>query len=228
LDSPHHHYFSAPISLSLPPPPPRPRSPPFPRPEAVAGLPLLAAAMLQNFDDLYASFAEIARFDTLAQSLQTGPKLKDCFIGIEAAEYLNNLHKFQIPGIQRPIKEALLPAMGGMPFGLKSVIKTTLDIWRAAKIRPVFVFSGMDLVTNEKSFSASEAAVRANTQAWSLYDNGRADEAVEAFSNSASVTAEDLFRYLQAILREEGIQFVVAPYGAWAQVSLTHLPRLRL
>jgi hypothetical protein len=178
--------------------------------------------MIQNFDDLYASFAEVQRFDALADGSN------QFNVGIEAAEFLSKLHKFPVPGINRPVKEALLPAMGGTPLGLKAVIKTAIGIWRAAKITPIFVFSGLDVGRKDATFAQAEASVRANASAWSLYDSGRADEAVEAFSNSGSVTSEDLFRYLQTILREEDVRYQVAPYTAWAQVrSTTSCPNQR-
>ncbi|KAI9816836.1 MAG: hypothetical protein M1827_001481 [Pycnora praestabilis] len=139
--------------------------------------------------------------------------LKDAAIGIEAAHYLDRLLK------NPPSKEPLLSALGGFPFALKTVIETELEALRAAGITPTFVFSGLEIAKKDKSATSLSGASRANTQAWELYDQHEAVQAVETFGNSGSVKAESLFRFLQKILREHNIDFMVAPYSAWAELA---------
>ena len=165
--------------------------------------------MIRNFDEWSASLVEMTAMNELSGGV----------VGIEATDYLSRLPKLPVPDVNRPIKEALLTALGGVPFGLKFVIKTTISVWKRNGITPFFVFSGLDVGKRDTSFVTSEDAARTNAEAWALYDNHQAEAAVEMFSNSGSVTPEDLFRYLQTILKEEGVGFHVAPYGSWPQVS---------
>jgi hypothetical protein len=171
--------------------------------------------MAQSFEAWTASLAEMARIDTLRGSV----------IGLEAAEFLDRLDDFSIPEIQRPIKEALLPALGGLPFGLKSAIRFAIKAFTDHGITPFFVFSGMnidDSDNRENTFAASNLSANTIHQAWELYQNGDNTGTVDLFKKSGAVTPKHLFRYFQSILREEGIGFIVAPYGAWAQVGFPH------
>jgi hypothetical protein len=45
------------------------------------------------------------------------------------------------------------------------------------------------------------------------------DDAARILTTVDYVTPEDLYRALQAILVENKLPFMVAPYSAWAQVS---------
>lgn len=164
--------------------------------------------MIKQFEEWSTHLAEAAPFEQLTGSVA----------GIEAADYLRSLPKATIPTIDRPIKEVLVPALGPTPFGLKSAIKASINVWRQKGIEPLFVFSGLEVGKREAAFAASEEAARINANAWNLYYNNDADASVTAFGKSDAVTPESLFRYLQVVLREENVDFLVAPYGAWAQV----------
>lgn len=167
--------------------------------------------MIRQFEEWTAALAEVAPMHQLRGST----------IGIEAADYINRLHQFPVPNIDRPIKESLVPALGPIPFGLRSVVRNTIAVWRSYDIKPVFIFSGLDVGKRDTSFTASEEAARINSQAWSLYYSNDASTSVNTFGKSEAVIPEDLFRYLQKVLREEGIDWLVAPYGAWPQVCAT-------
>jgi hypothetical protein len=168
--------------------------------------------MAQNLEQWTASMAEMAAMQTLAGAT----------IGIEASQFLEHLADLSVPRIQRPIKEALLPALGGLPFGLKSVIHESLKAFAECAITPFFVFSGMaidDSDSKEFTFTASTQSAVIVQEAWDLYQRGDTSS-VQVFQKAASVTAKH-FRYLQAILREHGIGFLIAPYGAPAQVRIS-------
>jgi hypothetical protein len=139
-------------------------------------------------------------------------------VGIEAAEYLTRIQEFKLPagqnaGIQ---PEPLLPALGGLPFSLARVVNHQLDALARHGIKPVFVFSGLNLLKDD--FTTSEQAARKLDDAWKYYDSNNATAAVEAFKASHAIKATDLFRFLQTILRNRDIQWIVAPYTATAQV----------
>ncbi|KIW03801.1 uncharacterized protein PV09_05102 [Verruconis gallopava] len=164
--------------------------------------------MITQFAEWSANIAETAALSTLSGSS----------IGIEAAEYLNRIQDFKLPpsqtaGVQ---PEPLLPALGGVPFGLARVVRIHLEIWRRHGIKPVFVFSGLNLIKDD--FEPSEQAARKLEEAWRFYDANNALAAVETFKTSGAVKAHDLYRFLQTILREENIAWMVAPYMASAQL----------
>jgi len=169
--------------------------------------------MIRQFDEWTASLAEYGPLENLRGSV----------VGIEAADYINRLQKFPVPNIDRPIKESLVPALGPIPFGLRSVVRNTIAVWKTHGIIPIFVFSGLDVGKRDTSFQGSEAAARINNEAWSLYYSNDASTSVNTFGKSEAVAPEDLFRYLQKTLREEAVDFLVAPYGAWAQASYCSL-----
>lgn len=139
--------------------------------------------------------------------------LKDTTLGIEAAHYLDRL--LSTP----PSKEPLLSALGGFPFALKTSIEHELEMMSSFGIRPVFVFSGLDCAVKEKPMRQLREASRLNSQAWELYNQHRAIQAVDAFGNSGSVKPDGLFRFLQRILQANKVEFLVAPYSACAQLA---------
>jgi hypothetical protein len=168
--------------------------------------------MITQFKEWSENLQENAAFSSIAGST----------IGIEAAEYLNRIQEFRLPrdktaGVQ---PEPLLPALGGVPFGLARVVRIHLEIWRRYNIKPIFVFSGLNLLKD--SFAESEQASRRLAEAWTYYDANNAALAVETFKESKAVKATDLFRFLQTILRENSVAWMVAPYTASAQVSCEH------
>ncbi|EON70012.1 hypothetical protein W97_09278 [Coniosporium apollinis CBS 100218] len=144
-------------------------------------------------------------------------QLSGAVVAIEAADYLNSL-------IRNPNTiEALLPALGGLPFSLRGYVLKDVSILRSHGINPVFVFSGLDVGKDDNkrdaAFRASDEAARIHASAWLQYDQHKPEEAVKTFKESAVVKPEDLFRYLQKILREAGVPFKVAPYSALAQLA---------
>lgn len=101
--------------------------------------------------------------------------LKDSVIGVEADHYLLRLLT------TAPSKEPLVTALGGFPFGLRCAVEGDIDDFRKAGIKPIFIFSGLKIVRNEKPFSVNDDGPAKRSQAWDLYDKGLASEAVEAF-----------------------------------------------
>jgi hypothetical protein len=171
---------------------------------------LTIAAMIHQFEEWSANLAEQSSMENL----------KDSVVGIEATEYLNRLSKMGWPELNRTPQEALLPALGGVPFGLKHIIKHHISVWRKYGITPIFVFNGLDIGNGNPSSNASEERVRVAESAWTQYASGNAASTVQIFGDSNLVTAKDLYRFLQTILQEQDVEFMVAPYCAWAQVGV--------
>ncbi|KAF3930657.1 hypothetical protein ABW19_dt0206960 [Dactylella cylindrospora] len=174
---------------------------PAPAPKAVT-TPLSIGGSVRNFDAWSTN-----RLQNLPLSV-----LKDTVIGVDAGNYLKKI--IDGPGT----KEPLVPALGGFPFSLKSKIEDDLAEWHQAGIKPLFVFSGIQPLRTDKVSAVADMTAKNRSNAWALYDGGHAKEAVEAFGDSGILQPQEIYRYLRKILRENGIDFQVAPYAAWAQL----------
>ncbi|KAK4870601.1 hypothetical protein LT330_004949 [Penicillium expansum] len=177
--------------------------------------------------------------------------LKGAAIGIDASHYINQ-HL-----VNQSTREALLGALGGFPFALRTNIEKELQTFKNLGVATIFVFNGLEF--GKKEHRAQPAASRSFEQAWDLYDQQQADQVVDAFSSAGMIThypylnlspvtdpwgfyryywaqgsfltsadttgpsgtppPETLFKFLQRILTQNGVDFIVAPYSAAAQLS---------
>ncbi|KAJ9352489.1 hypothetical protein DTO280E4_7828 [Paecilomyces variotii] len=139
--------------------------------------------------------------------------LKGAVIGIDASHYIHlHLH-------HHTTREPLLIALGGFPFALKGNIERELQIFKNLGIALVFVFNGLDWGKRDQRPQVQAESARAFDQAWELYDQQQADQVVDAFSSAGTLKPEALYRFLQRILHQNGVDFLVAPYSAAAQLS---------
>jgi hypothetical protein len=184
---------------------------------------------------------------TRAQSLPLSA-LKGAIVGIDASHYINQ-HL-----INQSTREALLGALGGFPFALRTNIEKELQTFKSLSVACIFVFNGLDF--GKKEQRPQPTSPRSFEQAWDLYDQQQADQVVDAFSSAGMISyyssffpigspsfspihwtrpsipttadpkqppgtppPETLFKFLQRILTQNGVEFMVAPYSAAAQVS---------
>ncbi|KAL1980154.1 hypothetical protein VTN96DRAFT_4585 [Rasamsonia emersonii] len=139
--------------------------------------------------------------------------LKGAVVGVDASHYIyQHLH-------HHSTREPLLIALGGFPFALKANIERELQTYKNLGITLVFVFNGLDFGRRDPQPQARAESARAFEQAWELYDQQQADQVVDAFSNAGTPKPEELYRFLQRILFENGVAFMVAPYSAAAQLA---------
>jgi hypothetical protein len=69
-----------------------------------------------------------------------------------------------------PSHEPLLAALGGDPIGLKQHIETELNRWKDNRMRPIFVFDGLNVVgRDEIILEGAKAALDKTSHAWDLY-----------------------------------------------------------
>lgn len=159
--------------------------------------------MIRDFEAWNANIGELSELQ----------ELSGCKVAIEAAHYLQ--HRI----LSHPrAREPLVPALGGLPFGMKQYIEEDLNTFESLEIEPWFVFSGLDITKPDDRFQQKQREASVNTMAWNLYDGNQAEASVAKFGESTYVTPEDLFRFLQSILIERRVHFQTAPYSAWAQV----------
>ncbi|CAI7675586.1 unnamed protein product [Penicillium manginii] len=138
--------------------------------------------------------------------------LKGAVVGIDASHFIEQ-HLINVS-----TREALLGALGGFPFALRSNIEKELQTFKNLGVGCVFVFNGLEFGKKDH-LAATQPASRSYDQAWELYDQQQADRVVDAFSNAGTPPPETLYRFLQRILKQNGVSFMVAPYSAAAQLS---------
>lgn len=107
-------------------------------------------------------------------------QFRDLRIAVDAEEYLNVLLT------QTLTREPLLPALGGLPLALQKHVDGDLAGFKDAGIEPVFVFNGLDVASKDRTMIGREAKKAAATlnEAWSIYDQGRGDDAVTSFGKA--------------------------------------------
>lgn len=109
-------------------------------------------------------------------------QLKDKRLVIDAEDFLETILTSQAT------REPLLPALGGLPFALKKHVDAYIANFKQADITPTFVFNGLDLSCKDRATISRESkqAARSLDEAWSLYSQSRADEAVAEFGKSCT------------------------------------------
>jgi hypothetical protein len=106
-------------------------------------------------------------------------ELRGSRVAIEAAHYLKTriLNPPEGP-------EPLVPALGGLPLGLKRHVDDDLNQFAKYQIEPFFVFSGLDLARPENPFRERQEGAVVNANAWSMYDSHEAQQSVMRFGES--------------------------------------------
>lgn len=116
----------------------------------------------------------------------SGPidQLKGKRLIVEAENFLDILLTSQ------PTREPLLPALGGLPFALKKHLDAHLANFEEAGITPTFVFNGLEYACQDRNSVSRESRTAAQSlnEAWSLYSQSKADDAVAEFGKSCMLT----------------------------------------
>ncbi|KAK6441843.1 hypothetical protein LTR95_001922 [Oleoguttula sp. CCFEE 5521] len=159
------------------------------------------------------AFKEWATHDGVTVS-GTIDQLRDKRVAIDAEDWLNTLLTAQTT------REPLLPALGGLPFALKKHVNEHLEGFRSAGITPTFVFNGLDLACRDRAAIAKESRIAAASldEAWRLYGESKADDAVAEFGKSCTYGTYHILRWLRSYLHTEGVRIQIAPTAAAAQV----------
>lgn len=87
-----------------------------------------------------------------------------------------------------------------------------------AGVKPVFVFNGLSPRDFERPFTMDEHKTTRRGQAWENYEQGRVPQAQQGFADSAPVIPADVMRIVHRLFKQRSVEFVVAPYLAWAQL----------
>lgn len=126
------------------------------------------------------AFKDWLKGEGLVHSGDVKQIFEDTIIGFEADDYLNSI----LTNVAT--REPLLPALGGLPFALQLHVDTDLDRFEAAGIKPYFIFNGLDTACRDRKSILNESSKAAKTlhDAWTVYDQGRGDDAVLAFGKA--------------------------------------------
>lgn len=116
-------------------------------------------------------------------------------------------------------KEPLVAALGGQPLALISHIENDLRALERARIKPVFVLTGLPPSKKARPFSYEDPRPAQRARAWEAYEKGNVDLAHQHLSASNSLFQPDLFRSILRAFRHRNVEFLVAPYLALGQVS---------
>ncbi|KAJ7654581.1 XPG I-region protein [Mycena polygramma] len=142
--------------------------------------------------------------------------LSDSRLGIDASYYLQQLTD------NPPSREPLLAATGGLPLALTQRIEADLRTLEKLRIKPVFVFPGLTPNRRWKAQPGPAAehteACRDRRDAWAKYEAGQEDAATRLFEGRSAFQQWDLWRMVLRIFRHRNVEFIVAPYVAWAQL----------
>lgn len=123
-------------------------------------------------------------FAATERIITSGPldQLKGKRVVVDAEDFLETVLTSQIS------REPLLPALGGLPFALRKHVDAYIANFNENNISPTFIFNGLDLACKDRSTIArdSRLAARSLDEAWNLYSQSRADEAVAEFGKSCT------------------------------------------
>ena len=152
---------------------------------------------------------ERKHFQTLPLSV-----LSDSRLGIDASYYLQLLMD------NPPSREPLLAATGGLPLALIQRIESDLRALEKLRIKPVFVFPGLLPNKRWKPHHHTEhvEACRDRRDAWTRYEQGQEEAATKLFEGRSNFAQWDLWRMVLRIFKHRNVEFLIAPYLAWAQV----------
>ncbi|KAF7727595.1 hypothetical protein EC973_007356 [Apophysomyces ossiformis] len=139
-------------------------------------------------------------------------QMRDARLGIEGNYWLRKILA----------KEPAVAAMGGMPLNLRQSIEKELAAFKANHIQPIFVFPGLSITRKDKPFSSEDNRPAYRATAWDLYDKGKVELAMNSWSSSGGIHPPDLLNQVFHILHQHKVEFIRAPYSAWAQLAYMH------
>jgi hypothetical protein len=84
-------------------------------------------------------------------------------------------------------------------------------------IQPIFIFPGLSILRKDKPFSHEDSRPSQRATGWDFYDKKKVDLAMNSWSSGA-IHPPDLLNVVFHILNKNNVEFIRAPYSAWAQV----------
>lgn len=147
--------------------------------------------------------------------------LQNATIGIDVDHYLSRIYTYK--------KEQFLFGIGGVPASLKSYIESDLKVFKEFNVRPLFVFPGLNINSQQLAPGANELTPQELhleatwSKLYSKHSNPNGTNYVY-FNESFRLPVDplpiraminDLIKYLIA----NGIDYIISPYNASFQLS---------
>jgi hypothetical protein len=145
--------------------------------------------MISGFNE-WAASAQLGHTDSFAE-------LNERRLGIEAEDFIANILTTS------PTKEPLLPALGGLPFGLEGIITNQIEILRRHGCQPYFIFSGVTSNGQEERLQASTRATKSIANAWELYGASEPERAVAEFGTLCEYWPFPIIKRVKTDLAEQ-------------------------
>lgn len=108
--------------------------------------------------------SEFKAFTAQRAEINTLSELAGATVAIEAGFFLQRYFDRDLG-----FYEALSPALGGLPFGLRTMLEADLAVLKASNIQPLFVFDGLDVGKKFRPFQSSNEDMKLNEEAWDFY-----------------------------------------------------------
>jgi len=135
--------------------------------------------------------------------------LRNCRVGIDGAMWIKET-------VGRLVEEPFQLGIGGVPLTMNDVVIQDLEQWKHNGITPLIAFSGLNINLDRPPFFRNQSLNR--KKAWEAYCNGNIDSAYTQFNSEKSVCL-NFIRNLFPLLSERKIEYIQAPYLAWAQLA---------
>ncbi|KAG2214324.1 hypothetical protein INT47_000880 [Mucor saturninus] len=119
-------------------------------------------------------------------------------------------------------KENAVTAMGGLPLRLVETLEKELEGFKSSGIQPIFVFSGLSIIRKDKPFSTEDTRPSHRAAGWDFYDRGKVDLAMSNWASSSAINSAELLNTVFHILNKNKVEFIRAPYSAWAQLAFMY------
>ncbi|KAG0265507.1 hypothetical protein DFQ27_000586 [Actinomortierella ambigua] len=136
--------------------------------------------------------------------------LKDTRLGIDGNAWVKK--------ISISASEQYLAGIGGVASKLRKAVEKELEGFKNYGIHPMFVFSGLNWTRRDKPSVNDGGKIAMRNSAWEAVNNGKLEQAQSSWSSSNFVHQSDLVHLIIRILKEHGISYMKAPYGAGAQL----------
>lgn len=81
------------------------------------------------------------------------------------------------------------------------------------------MFSGLSIIRKDKPFSTEDSRPSHRAAGWDFYDRGKVDLALSNWASSSGINSAELLNTVIHILNKNNVEFIRAPYSAWAQVK---------
>lgn len=137
--------------------------------------------------------------------------LKDIRLGIDANVWLKRV-------ISSAASEQYIAGIGGAPSCMRRAIEKELEGFKANSIQPLFVFSGLSLIRKDKPHVNDDNKMAKRTAAWEAMNSSKIEQALSYWTSSYTPQQPDLIHLVIRILKEHGIDYMRAPYGAGPQL----------